>query len=168
MLSDRAKVGLLRGLLYAIKFAIDEKDVQGLEQGLRDDILTALDATKDEDDFELRSAYRPGYAFTGLDYVAINPGAYWTYTANGESFTVRVVGRDPSGQVHLRPPPKLNEQLDVWYPPGTYGKGNPDPCPFLRVDAKTAQRGAKDGFLEGDLLCHEAWGVWLDFTPGSR
>ncbi len=167
MLSDRAKVGLLRGLLYAIKFAIDEKDVQGLEQGLRDDILKALDLTQDEENYELRGAYRPGYAFTGLDYKLIVPDAPWTYTSQGESFAVKVVSRDPSGQVHLRPCANLNLQLDAWYPPGAFGKDNPDPCPFLRVDAKMAQRGAKDGLREGDLLCHEAWGVWVDLTPGS-
>lgn len=165
-LSDRGKIGTLRGLLYALKFAIEEKDAQGLEHELlHDEIVRVLDETKGGPNDDLAGEWRPGYAYSGLTYWPIRVGAKLRYMSHDESFDLTVIARDPSGQVHLRPEPTLVERLNEWYPPGAHDKKNPNRCPFLRVDAKAAQRGEKDGLREGDLLCHEAWGAWRDFSP---
>lgn len=109
--------------------------------------------------------WRPGYNSTNDKLAVGQRWLWWPETPTETAPKVRLVlqGLSPEGEVHLRPATAEDAAtLEATWPPVAFSKENPDRFPFKRVDEKMAKAGSSQGLKAGDLLCHEAWDVWID------
>lgn len=172
----RFKVARLRGILYSVKFAIEEKDAVELDD-LLPQIIEILDETGDkpEDDLDRSMPWRPGSVAQAGEYVKLYEGQVWELaedtmasdeeghfdrTISYDVARLKVVSTSPDGEVHLRP---VDEEslatIRKLYPEREFVKGERDVRPFKIVDEKMV-KGSKGVLMSGDLLCHEAWDIW--------
>lgn len=186
MFPDREKVAQLRGILYAVKFAIVRQSGEPVTDDVRlatecrellpqiEEILkdTADQANEVPESFD-PSIWRPGWVVSMWGRIKIESGQRWGYFIADEGGTIdihpsienvlplTVVSTSPEGEVVLRPASReLAERL---FPEReTVFKGKTvkaRTCPFMWV-GDVGNRKHPAAPQEGDLVVHEAWNVW--------
>lgn len=172
MTPEREKVARLRGLMYGLKFAIEQKEWSELSEMVVE-IDETLDFTKDGENETLAGEWKPGHVFTGIRFEHLAVGQVWEWVWNEDRLRLEVVAMAADGEVQLRhaDAESLATAEKLWPAYAVKNKdGSPKtkngkqvfarPGPFLWVmpeDARPPHKG-------NDFLCHEAWVVWVSMT----